>query len=137
MDTSTLKRLTERLDRVERETRRWRTLGIFATLALVPLLGGAWSGAFPGPEILQARRFVLAGESGQTLAVLEKDAAGPALKFFDPSGAKVLARFGLEGRAPALRLGGASWDPRDWRDALRDADTLSALERPRDPPRAR
>lgn len=128
MDTPTLKRLTERLDRLERETRRWKTLGISSTLALVLLLAGAWSGAFPGSETLQAQRFVLADLSGQTLAVLEKDAAGPALKFFDPSGARVLARIGLEGRAPSLRLGGTYWDPRAWLDALRDADTLSALE---------
>jgi len=111
MNEPTMDTLKQRIDRLEREARRWRVLafGLLAVWSLVILLG-ATRGV---PDELKARRFVVVDETGTTrgsfsasgkvaslvltgntgrrritLAVLGRGA--PLLMFSDSSGARRL-----------------------------------------------
>lgn len=61
--------LTQRLDRLERELRRWKILGsaAVAVLALVVLMGAKGAKV---PDEIRAKRFVLVDEIGKQRAVL-------------------------------------------------------------------
>ena len=60
--------VTQRLDRLERENRWWRALGIVsvAVLGLVVMIGATWSKV---PDEVKARKFVLIGEEGKRRGV--------------------------------------------------------------------
>ncbi len=96
--------LEERLERVERENRWWRIVGIGAltVLALVLLMGAARSGV---QEEIRARRFTLVDEKEKIQGFLGFSAVGsPTLFLFDNP---TLTLFDSE-RRPRVRLSGGS-----------------------------
>jgi hypothetical protein len=100
--------LAQRVDRLERENRWWKTVGCAAItpLGLLTLLGAN----APTVSKVVARRFVLVDQQNRQVAELEPDSVGPAaLKFFDPGSGFLYARFGVETSfGAALRLYGSS-----------------------------
>jgi hypothetical protein len=87
MDSSTLDRLTQRLDRLERENRRWRLAGCLSVLGLVAvaLMGQAIRGKVA--KVVEAERFVLRDSSGIERAALDILPGGAALSLLDQNGA--------------------------------------------------
>jgi hypothetical protein len=81
--------VTARLDRLERESRRWRRLALASWLGLaaVALLGQAAPTAAPAPGTVEAQRFVLRDARGRVGATLawERD-GGPRLALADALG---------------------------------------------------
>lgn len=70
--------LTHRIERLEREARRWRCAAVFlgGVLGIVGLLGATAAGPVPVAEEIRARRFVLVDEAGQQRAYLAMEPAG-------------------------------------------------------------
>jgi len=69
MNESTLEALARRLDRLERENRRWKagTAGALLLLSLIFFLGATWS----APVEIRSSRFVLTDQEGRQRATLE------------------------------------------------------------------
>lgn len=93
MDNPMIDLLVERLERLERENRRWRwagaALGLAGAIGL--LVGAARQG--DGPKTVEAERFVVKGEDGKVYAELglyrDKDgrtSGATRLVFFDEDG---------------------------------------------------
>jgi hypothetical protein len=82
MDEPTLITAMQRLERLERESRPWKALGIgaVAVLGLVVLLGAARSGV---SDEVRARRFVLVEQSGKERAELGFLGGSPFLALRD------------------------------------------------------
>ncbi len=113
MKEPSVEALTQRLERVEREIRRWRILGsvALATLVILVLLGATSQKV---PEEIRARRFVLEDERGKVLALLGrvtlphdvfpqlpgKRDLTPALVLFDAE-KRVRALLGVDGGGDA------------------------------------
>jgi hypothetical protein len=101
-----------RLDRLERESRRWRraALGAWLAIAALLLLGqGSPRGARPpAPRAVEAERFVLRNAQGRAGATLGWEADDmPRLVLHDPAGRpRTLLTVG-SGGAPGLSLLGA------------------------------
>jgi len=102
--------LSARVDRLERESRRWKrvALGSWVAIAALFLLGQSPSrpGGAPAPaRTVEAERFVLRDARGRTGASLGWEADGtPRLALHDPS-AQVRAALGVgAGGAPGLTL---------------------------------
>ena len=76
--------VVERLERVEREHRWWRRLGLLvvAGAAAAVLMGQA----LPGRRDIEAQSFVLLDSTGHLQARLGMLAGGPALQLFDQNG---------------------------------------------------
>lgn len=64
MSERTLEVLTERLDRLERETHRWRRVGLSLLLAIVAIATLGQAPARSVLSVVQAERFVLVDETG-------------------------------------------------------------------------
>lgn len=110
--------VTQRLDRLERENRWWRALGIVsvAALGLVVMIGATWSKV---PDEVKARKFVLIGEKGKrrgvwwgfddvsTLDLLNKDGTEVVLRLsVNPLyGAEVSLGRGVGERLVLLAMG--------------------------------
>jgi hypothetical protein len=86
MDSTTLDRLTQRLDRLERENRRWRLAGCLSVLGLVAvaLMGQAMPGK--AAKVVEAEEFVLRDAGGIERAALRMEAGSPWLELFDQGG---------------------------------------------------
>jgi hypothetical protein len=83
---SSIEALTARLDRVERDARRWRAVAVAAVLAWVGLFA-AGAGREEPPQEIKARRFVLQDERGRTRANLGMSPEGePVLLFVGEGG---------------------------------------------------
>jgi len=85
MSEPTLDRLTQRLDRLERENRRLKVTGAVLVLALA---AGGVMGQVPKavPRVVEAERFVLRDTKGKVLATLGTEASTPSLALFDQNG---------------------------------------------------
>ncbi len=91
MNEPTMETLARRLDRVEREIRRWRCVAVVAggLLALVGLVGVAKPDTTSVPDEIRAKRFVLVDEAGRARAKLSMDSVtyrgqpAPELRFLD------------------------------------------------------
>lgn len=111
MGSVSIDAITGRLDRLERQIRRWRALGLLAVAgALVLLLMGL---APSGPPILAAQRFVVVDGSGTPRASFGLAADGsPVMGFNDETGMTRVTIGMVRGR-PAVRLtssdGKVSW----------------------------
>ncbi len=87
MSNPALETLAKRLDRLEREVRRWRMIGISLTtaLALFALIGATAPG--PVTEEIRARRFIVVGKDNTVRARLEVESNGrSALLLSDQDG---------------------------------------------------
>ena len=101
--------LTQRLESVERELRRWKLVGSLGLVGLAAvILVGQARPSTPVGRVIEAERFVLRSASGEALAVLgvESDpslVAGPSptslLTFYDRGGT---ARASVGGSGVAL-----------------------------------
>jgi hypothetical protein len=106
MTEPTLDTLTRRLDRLERENRRWKLAGGLA--ALVVLVLAVMGQAGPRPRSVDAEEFILKDSSGKRRAVLSVAQGGLAhLAFYDRQDAPRLG-LGVGGNgAPTLALADA------------------------------
>lgn len=77
MNEPTLDALKQRIDRLEREARRWRCRAILVLIlvAAVPLMGQY----FPNAKVVEAHRFVLKGWDGKVRAILGDHSASANL----------------------------------------------------------
>jgi len=106
MDSTTLDRLTQRLDRVERENRRLKRIGGVALigLAAVALMGQAMPGKVA--KVVEAERFIVRDLSGGARANLGLDPEGTIrLVLLDKRGTPVLTLAGMSSGSSALALG--------------------------------
>jgi len=101
MTDPTLDVLTQRLDRLERELRRWKVLGGATVVVLGFVLGLGPTSAKP-PDEVRAKRFILVGQDGKDRAILGSSLDGwPFLSLFGEEG---LAKLDLEGGWPRLGM---------------------------------
>jgi hypothetical protein len=123
---ATLETLSARLDRLEREARRWKVLagGAVGLLALGALLGTAAPG---GPEV-RASRFVLVDDAGRRRAVLDTD-PDAALRIYSKEGQEKIA-LGLRGGGPGLVLRGGRSPGGATFEVLPDGTPIVNLMRP-------
>jgi hypothetical protein len=99
--------MEERLDRLERENRRWKMIGVSAVTVLgLALLMGATSFGRSQVKVadeIRARRFTLVDDKGKVRGILGFSAIGsPTLLLFDNP---ILTLFDSE-RRPRVRLAG-------------------------------
>ncbi len=83
--------IASRLERLERENRRWRTLGLTAAVcaACLPLLAWTQAAVTSKPselEVARASKFVLVDGAGKARAELRLDAGAPGLFLIDAAG---------------------------------------------------
>ena len=130
--------IVRRLERLERQSRRWKAVALLATaiLGLVLLIGAGRSAETAVPNELQARAFVLVGRDGAPLARLGLLPHGAwGLGFYDQGkksrivlsvegdGSSSISLFGKDGRgslllnangsgAASLRLVDTNWKTR-------------------------
>ena len=104
MERSTLETLAGRLERVERENRRLKALGLVAVaiLASVILMGQARP-----PRAVEAERFILKNAAGAELGGFIVDDDGrPALIMLSPrDNAPIIALQTIQDGSPAMLLG--------------------------------
>ncbi len=83
MTEPTMETLARRLDRMERENRRMKQVGVvaLAVIAAVVLMGHV-----VGEKVVEAERFVLLDSSGQPRAVLAVAKGGSGLYLYDRAG---------------------------------------------------
>ena len=105
--TPEMESLTWRLDRLERENRRWRFFG-FAGLAAAGLL--VLSGVTVKEPTIGAQAFTLVNPQGELRAVFAMVDNEPTLAFFD-NGGKVRAGLTLLANSPQLVLYGEDGNP--------------------------
>jgi len=99
MNEPTLGQLTQRLDRLERESRIWKRFG--ATV-LVVTTGLALMGQGRSPRAVDAEQFLLRGQNGRPRATLQTAADGtPLLALFDENGTTRLG-LGFVAGSPSL-----------------------------------
>ena len=86
--------LTERLDRLERENRRWRRAGagVLIVIAAFALMGQAIQGV---PKAMEAERFVLRDTGGRVRAALGMEADGSVGLWLLDSAGKTRAGVGV------------------------------------------
>jgi hypothetical protein len=92
MELPTIEAMAQRLERLERENRRWRRAGIVVALALaaLPMIAGA--SRDDRTTVLEAQRLILKGQDGKVyaeLGVLTNKARGtefPQLSLYDQRG---------------------------------------------------
>jgi len=87
--------LTERLDRLERENRRWRRAGtgVLIVIAAFALMGQAIQGRVP--KAMEAERFVLRDTGGRVRAALGMEADGSVGLWLLDSAGKTRAGVGV------------------------------------------
>src|SRR5215831_872034 len=94
METENLSRLTQRLEKLERQNRRFKIAGLVVLL---------FAGSFVlmgvrSLDVIQGEKFVLVNSSGQTMATLGADSSGrPGLSILDPVTGKERGWFGMWG----------------------------------------
>ena len=73
----------QRLDRLERENRRWKVLGCtaFAVLGLIVLVGATGSKGTKVAEEIRARKFVLVDKAGKVRGILGESGNQPKPSF--------------------------------------------------------
>jgi len=87
--------LVQRLDRLERENRRFKWVGsmVLVTIAAFLVMGQAKSSNVP--KVIEAEKFVLRDKSGKVFAALQTEAKNePALNLYDKNG-KVRVTLGI------------------------------------------
>jgi hypothetical protein len=99
--------LARRVDRLERENRRWRMLGVVGLTVLAVL---SLTGLTVKDPMVGAQAFTLVNSEGQIRAVFAMVENEPTLAFFD-NGRKVRAGLSLVGNAPKLILYGEDGNP--------------------------
>jgi hypothetical protein len=108
MPLATPDSLSVRLDRLERDSRRWRrvALGSWLAIAALLLLGQSAPRSAPGGgRVLEAERFVLRDARGRAGATLGWEADGaPRLAVHDPAGHPRAVMTVGAGGAPGLTL---------------------------------
>ena len=115
----------ERLEKVERELAaakrqvRRLVIGGAVPLACVAILLAVWA----RPTEVQARKFVLVDESGQTRALLAVDEDGPRLSLADENG-KTRAELSVVKAGPALNLSDKNGNARAGLRVLKDGPVL-------------
>jgi hypothetical protein len=125
MSPTTSERLTERLDRLERELRWWRRGGVAACLALAVLV--TMGQVIPGAKVLEAEKFVLKDPKGKVRAVLGNAYGGLSVTPIDmrTEGQYGLHFYGADGRSRAAVREFGDTDE-SWQLELRAKDTPSA-----------
>ena len=98
MGQPSLEAVVERLERVERESRRWKVAALLAAVALASVLS---MGQVRTPTLIEAERFVVKDRRRVTLAVLGtaypvgSDVGRPTLEFisYRPDGTQAVGTF--------------------------------------------
>ena len=88
MNEAQMDDVTQRLDRLERENRRWRLLGISAVtvLGLVVVMGATESKGVKGEEEIRARRIVVVDRDGKQRVVLDASGKESIIELRDENG---------------------------------------------------
>jgi hypothetical protein len=105
--TPELETLTRRLDRLERENRRWKILGIAGAAVAAFLM---LTGVTVKEPMIGAEAFTLLGKQGELRAVFAMVKDEPTLALFD-SGGRVRAGLSLLENSPQLILYGEDGKP--------------------------
>ena len=86
--------VTQRLDRLDRENRWWKALGVVAVaaLGLFVMTGAIWSKV---PDEVKARKFVLIGEEGKKRGVWWGHDSVSNLDLLDKDGREVVIRLSV------------------------------------------
>ena len=72
MDEREIRHLVDRINRIERASRRWRILGLGASIAIALLLGLRWVDRDLTAKSIRAMELVIVDASGRASSALEK-----------------------------------------------------------------
>jgi hypothetical protein len=104
MDTRTMEAMAQRLERLERECRRWRRAGMAAVLvgAIALLVGG--SPRDDGPKTVEAERFLLKDKDGTIRGEWRLWPDGPEFRLNSKGGRRHLSLTVVEGAGRAFPM---------------------------------
>lgn len=108
MDKLLIDSLSERVERLERECRRWRWAGIVAALGAASTVVAGANRLEDAPKTIRAESFAVIDGQGRTKAVLGSDLEGKGrhvLEFLDADGRRrLVAGFDEGNGVPAISL---------------------------------
>ncbi len=124
MNEQALDVLIERLDRLEREARRWRLAAVVVgvVLGLVVLVGA--TPPAPVADEIRARRFVVVDEAGKTRALLGVEDGEARLALHHETGRRLASLQVHSTGTSALYLAGKNGADRAWLEVAGDAPRL-------------
>jgi len=102
MDQPSFEAVVKRLERVERENRRWRVAGLFVMVALASVLV---MGQARPPTTVEAREFIVRTTEGNRVMRLSAGPGGqPSLAFFDQQGEARILMYLYDRGTPGFSL---------------------------------